>query len=239
MRNSLTVGLQGVGNASLLELRRLFGKVLFSLPPRMKAQQLTQYALREPWLSTIRLNGHAFECWSSEKYYWFREDFEAETRLTLESVLTPDSVLYDVGAHAGFWEVMLYRKCRHIYAFEPSPVNFGRLSRNAGDLPNVTLVNSACSDFEGHLYLTEGNSMSRISDSGTPVRCLRLDEFAAHNLPPTTLKIDIEGYGAKAVSGMSGLSHPPKLLIEIHNQEEAEAAGLFPELLAALPADIR
>ena len=189
--------------------------------------------MRGPRLETIMLNGSPYECFTSEKYYWFRERYESDLREQLESVLTPDSVLYDVGANAGFWPVMLHARCKHIYAFEPSPVNFARLRKNTSHLPNVTAINAACSDSEGALYFSERGSMSCVSESGIEVPALRLDDFSRSHLAPTVVKIDVEGFGAKVLSGLGELH--PAVLMEVHNQEEAEALNRIPRRLIVSP----
>lgn len=142
------------------------------------------------------------------------------------------AVFYDVGAHAGFWPAVLSGSCSRIFAFEPSPVNFARLSQNTRPFPNVTAINAAASDTPGLLSFSENGSMSRINEAGgVEVRVIRLDDFVAQgNPPPSVVKIDIEGHGARCLSGMRRIleCHRPVLFLEVHNVEEQTAAGSLP-----------
>src|SRR5262249_27701725 len=139
----------------------------------------------------------------------------------------PDSVLFDVGAHAGFWEVMLASRCRHVHAFEPSPRNFARLRRNIeqNQFGNVTAVPAAASDRAATLHFVEDGSMSHLSEEGIEVNAIRLDDYAEKYGSPSVVKIDIEGHAGAALRGMERTlsQHRPMLFIELHNPDEVAA----------------
>lgn len=209
-------------------VRETLGKLIFAsvTPPRI--QSLVQRLMGGPRLETVRLaDGHLFDCFTSEKYWWLRDFYEDEERLELEAILKPDSILFDVGAHAGFWEVALASRCRHIYAFEPSPHNFARLSRNItqNQIRNVTAVPVALSDHGAKRHFVENGSMSHLSQEGIEVNVIQLDEYAAQYEPPAVVKIDIEGHAGPALSGMRHTlsQHKPVLFLELHNTEEVTA----------------
>src|SRR5437764_8856727 len=147
--------------------RHAIGKLIFSATPGFKLEQLAQRILRGPRLTTIVLNnGVPFQCWTSEKYYWLGDRYESDLRRIIEATINEESVFYDVGAHAGFWPIVLSRRCSHVFAFEPSPVNFRRLCQNVRPLRNVTPVNVAVSDAPGVLRFRENGSMSMVAQSG-------------------------------------------------------------------------
>jgi len=216
-------------------LRYCVGRIIFSADPALKLQQIAQRALRGPRLTIVVLSarGLPFLCSTSEKYYWLGDWYEYDLRRVLEATLNDDSVFYDVGAHAGFWPVVLSRRCSRIFAFEPGPENFHRLSENVRRLRNVTPVNMAASDATGLLDFSEDGTMSSVTkDGGVQVRAIRLDDFvAAGNPPPSVVKIDIEGHGAQCLAGMKGIieRHRPMLFIEVHNSEEERAAADLPK----------
>lgn len=206
-------------------MRSVFGKLIFARSMPFVVQKIAQRVVRGPRLETVRFQGgQRFDCFTTEKYYWLRELYEEDERRELERCIRPDSVLFDVGAHVGFWEVLLAPKCRHIYAFEPSPHNFARLSRNVSQnaLQNVTLVDAAASDKTTCLHIVEDGSMSYLNESGLPVGAIELDDYISEHVPPSIVKIDIEGYGAAALRGMrrSLAQHRPILFIELHNTDE-------------------
>ena len=209
-------------------MRQVLGKLIFASATPVRVQSIVQRLIAGPRLETVRFgDGHLFDCLTSEKYYWFRDSYEDEERRELEAYLKPDSVLFDVGANAGFWEVVLASKCRHIHAFEPSPRNFARLSRNVAQnqIGNVTLVPAAVSGQTAKLHFLEDGSMSRLGEAGIEVNAIRLDDYAAQHEPPSVVKIDIEGHAGEALSGMRRtlLEHKPVLFLELHNTDEVAA----------------
>jgi FkbM family methyltransferase len=181
-----------------------------------------------PRLETVRFaDGHLFDCFTSEKYWWVRDSYEDEERRELEVYLQPDSILYDIGAHAGFWEVVLASKCRHVYAFEPSPRNFVRLCHNLEQnrIPNATAVPVAVSDRSARLRFLDNGAMSHLGEQGIEVDAIRLDEAAAQYEPPSVIKIDIEGHAGAALAGMRRIlaQFRPVLFLELHDGHEVEA----------------
>ena len=208
-------------------LRYPVGKLIFSAPPALKLQQIAQRAVHGPRMAPIVVGGSQFTCWTSEKYYWLGDHYEADLRRLIEAALDIDAVLYDVGAHAGFWPVVFSGHCSRVFAFEPSPENFTRLGRNVRLLANVIPINAAVSDAPGVLHFSENGSMSKVAETGSvEVRAIRLDDFVTEgNPPPSVVKIDVEGHGARCLSGMKQIidCHQPVLFMEVHNTEEERA----------------
>ena len=132
-------------------------------------QDAVQHFMSGPRMMRINLNGPPFECQASEKYFWFREDYERRMRRKLDYAPSPEAVFYDVGANARFWPVLLHATCCHFYAVEPSSVNFVNLQRNVRGLANVTPVHAACSDASGTLHFSERGSISTIAENGPKV----------------------------------------------------------------------
>jgi FkbM family methyltransferase len=144
----------------------------------------------------------------------------------LEAVLTPGAVFFDVGANIGIyslWASRLVGDAGRVYAFEPVPATARwlqeLLAENHAD--NVTLVHAAASDAAGSVSIRtvpQASGLSQvIADEGAPadeseriaVPSLRLDQFEYSR--PTLVKIDVEGFEATVVSGMTGLltsAHP-------------------------------
>ena len=209
-------------------MKSVLGRLIFAPQAPLSVQKAVQRMLRGPRLTTIRLrNGQRFACLTSEKYYWFGDAYEADERGDLEESLNADSVLYDVGAHAGFWELALAAQCKSVHAFEPSPANFARLERNvlSNGIANVTLVQAAASSAPGRQCIAERGTVSRLSQEGSPVEVITLDDYISRHEPPTVVKIDTEGHGAAVLQGMQRClaQHRPVLFIELH--DPAETAG--------------
>lgn len=186
------------------------------------------------------LRGLVFECLTSEKYFVLGQSFEQESQRAVAAVLSPGDVVYDVGAHVGFWSFVFAALCvpdGRVFAFEPSPQNFPRLRRNIELNPTlrVTPLNAGASDTESRARLSIRGSCSRVvEDHADPatataeVRLVRLDDFAfrdGHPLP-AFLKIDVEGHAARVLTGARRVlaERRPPLLIELH--DPAEVAGV-------------
>jgi FkbM family methyltransferase len=209
-------------------MRKMLARLIFASYTPKRIQSLVQHLIGGPRLETVRFgDGHLFECFTGEKYWWMRDAYDEEQRLELEACLTSESVLFDIGAFAGFWEVVLASRCRRVYAFEPSLVSFGRLSRNIAknQISNVTTIQAAASDQTTKLHLVEKGRKSHISDVGIEVNAVRLDDYVLQHEAPTVVKIDIEGHAGAALRGMrQTLSHcRPILFLQLNNTDEVRA----------------
>jgi FkbM family methyltransferase len=131
-----------------------------------------------------------------------------------------------------------------VFAFEPSPASFRRLTHNLGINGglNVVPVNQAVSDENGWVFLREAGSQSRVlpeceSDEAlaqniSRVECICMDAFVfrdEHPLP-SLLLIDVEGHGGKVLKGAKEVLRcaKPTILCEIHSpaeQTEIEEVG--------------
>lgn len=78
-----------------------------------------------------------------------------------------ETVLVYVGANVGssLWEI--FDQFDKVYAFEPEPETFDILRRRFKQFEWVTLVNAACSDFDGQtdLYVTPNTACSSLADA--------------------------------------------------------------------------
>jgi FkbM family methyltransferase len=126
--------------------------------------------------------------------------------------LTPDDIVIDCGANIGRFTRMLASTGATVYAFEPDPYCFARLTSEFALMPNVRLSNSAVGvsdqpielyrvkDFETNPKLLSSSSTiypsKRNVDSEHRICVQQVDLVAfVRSLPKkvTLLKIDIEG----------------------------------------------
>lgn len=129
----------------------------------------------------------------------------------------PGDVVYDIGAHAGYYTALAGRlvgPAGRVVAFEPLPRNLAWLGRTiaANRLGNVRVIAAAVSDRTGKASFAvgagdpdqSGSYMGRLTAGGDiPVETLRLDEFVREGSepPPALLKIDVEGAEVRVLAG--------------------------------------
>ena len=197
---------------------------------------------RELRLTHIDDSYLAFELfWRGVNYY------EPITRRLLEALLQPDATFVDVGAHIGFFSLVIASSLSRpkVIAFEPNPQNFRNLVANVkvNHLSNVLCEAMAISDREGTatLYLTESDmSASLMKDFqaedttqvGTiEVSTITLDTYVQMRRisGPMIIKVDMEGHEPAFFRGAGGTlqRHHPDIVLEV-------LYDMDPELIAYL-----
>jgi FkbM family methyltransferase len=137
----------------------------------------------------------------------------------LEKLITPETIVFDVGAHVGTFSIPLSRKCKLVYSFEPNPINIELLKRNISEneRKNIVLVTNAVAEKSGKVRFfakpkSSGQSYVSNHGEGNEVDAITLDSL---NVSPGLIKIDIEGYEVKALWGAEKiLAKKPLLYIE-------------------------
>jgi FkbM family methyltransferase len=181
------------------------------------------------WIAGAATNG----CWLGT-YERFAQ------RIFVEHV-RPGSVVYDVGANAGFFTLLaskLSGPSGAVYAFEPMERNLRyirehlRLNRTG----NVQVVPMAVSDRIGPVRFAAAHNpaMGGLAASGEiEVQSTTLDEWASTMAPPSFIKMDIEGAEHAALSGAVELlrSARPVILLSEHGWEQHERCGRLLESL--------
>jgi FkbM family methyltransferase len=171
---------------------------------------------------------------------------------TLARLLTPGTVLYDVGANVGFFTILgarLVGPTGRVIAFEPLPDNVAVLRHNVAlnAFDNVTVFECAVARASGtaELRLAAEPTWAKLSAEGAAaapgdslrVRVVTIDELidAGTIPPPALLKIDVEGAELDVLAGMSRALalHRPVMLCEMHGTNRA-----FGALMRGLDYDI-
>jgi FkbM family methyltransferase len=163
-------------------------------------------------------------------------DKEGEGKIVeiLISSLKPGDVVFDIGAHIGFYTILFAKAVGEkgkVIAFEPEEESFKNLENNLklNDLKNALIFQKALGDEskESKLYLgqTIGNfSLVKTYEKAIEseeVEIVKGDQFVKEkNLSiPKLVKIDVEGYEYSVISGLSKtFSHPNCKIIccEVH-----------------------
>jgi FkbM family methyltransferase len=175
-----------------------------------------------------RLRGKRWIAGSSDHGCWLGS-YEYAPRRVFEETITLGSIVYDIGAHVGYYTLLaseLVGADGHVYAFEPHPKNIAYLDQHLeiNSIQNVTVFEGAVADRSGEAYFKFGpsRSMGKISDQGeTRVTLFYLDELIDEGKikPPQFMKIDVEGAELAVLHGASNClrTHHPTLFLETHS----------------------
>ncbi len=174
---------------------------------------------------------------TTERNLWLGT-YEPWVAATLARALRPDSRVWDVGAHIGYYLIFAGRFSGggHL-AIEADPANVDRLTTHLRDNSvEAEVMPVAVGRTNGTLrFRAFGNSaLSRAeSDGDLEVPMVSLDSLLDNHTPPTLVIMDIEGGEQEALQGARRLLGQirPMLLVELHGRkglaayEQLEAEG--------------
>ena len=150
------------------------------------------------------------------------------------SLLRDGDIVWDVGAHVGFYSSLFCLSVGHlghVYCFEPNANCLPNLQALAAANPQMHIITSALggstgfSDFVVSDDSTTCKVTSQLSTtSANQVYVVTSDDFlnTEPKALPNFIKIDTEGFEYQIVSGMPSLLHNEKLrciAIEVHFRE--------------------
>jgi FkbM family methyltransferase len=132
-------------------------------------------------------------------------------RALVRRIVKPGMVVVDVGANIGIYTrylAELVGPSGAVYAFEPSPLNFGRLQDNVRP-HNVTAIEAAVAEGSGaaELFLSDkANVDHRMYDSGDgrrrmEVRLVSLDDYFPAGTRVDFIKVDVQGHEYSVLKG--------------------------------------
>lgn len=155
-------------------------------------------------------------------------------------------VVIDVGAHVGYYTLLLARKVGPkgvVVAFEPQPQLARAIVKSVelNGIRRVIVETKAVSDRNGKVFLFQPKDTGRSSLAGRltdedrllEVETVSLDDYCfSKKLIPSLIKMDIEGAELLALRGMQRLLSNSKntvntLLIEVHPNRIASFGGRY------------
>lgn len=145
-------------------------------------------------------------------YPVFKRRQDKQEIALLHQYIRKGDVVLDIGANIGFYTKILsglVGDTGKVYAFEPDARNFSHLSKNAGHLKNVELINKAVSDHSGKIMLYQSDLLNvdhKTYPTGdathaTEIDCIKADDAVADK-KVDFIKIDIQGFEYFAFLGM-------------------------------------
>jgi len=153
--------------------------------------------------------------------------YEPQETLLIQELVKPDWTCIDIGANIGYFTLIMAKKCKHVYAFEPELNNFNLLKQNMAlnKFGDVTIYREAVGDYTGTkpLYICDNNNgMHRLYKSkhcGTRVAYVYTVQLDDYKFPKVDfIKMDVEGAEHGALTGMVELliKDKPTILMEFH-----------------------
>ena len=205
---------------NLLASHRFLGK-LARLPLRLIPRRAVLPILQGPGKGLKWIVGsYNHGCWLGS--------YEYEKQIILKGLVKPGDVVYDLGAHVGYFTIIFARLVGpegRVYAFEPFPANFELLNAHVdlNHLENVETFPAGIAAQSGEATFSTGGSsatggLRQAGDLSAPVYHLA-ELIATKGLrPPDLIKMDIEGEERTVVPSLEPLLRQRRvnLLISTH-----------------------
>ena len=145
----------------------------------------------------------------------------------LWTMMRPDDIVWDLGAHYGFITLCAARRVHergHVHSFEPSKTNHWLLQRHVrwNHLKNVTVHNCAVGGFDGTTTFGGGatSKQHKLGGGGEEVQVRTIASLVGSGeaRPATFMKMDVEGAEGEILSaGMSSIAPSTRMLIAVHS----------------------
>ena len=161
-----------------------------------------------------------------------RGSYELETQLAIDKIVSPGFICYDLGASIGYLTLLMARKAKMVYAFEPASLAAGEILKHAAanHLENITIVPSPVSDVVRTVRFSRNSNAygSRIAEDQSKwptveLTTITLDDFVRANPAPDFIKIDVEDEEARVLQGARSILSQRKATIccELHSEKSA------------------
>lgn len=207
-------------NFSKIPERSLIGKVL-RIILRIIPNDISVFILQGPlkgkkWIKGSGVNG-----------YWLGT-YELEAQKFFEKIIKEGDIVYDIGAHVGFYSLLASNKVGSngkIFSFEPLPRNIVYLRKHIdiNNIKNIDVIEAAVFDKEGVVFMDDkiNSFYAKISDNGDlKIRTVMLDNLVSSEklLPPNVIKIDVEGAELSVLKGADFIlnKYNPTIFLSMH-----------------------
>ena len=157
-------------------------------------------------------------------YFFYKNISDRQKIALFKKNIKQGMRVLDLGANIGFYTILfskLVGETGKVFAFEPDAKNYKHLEENAKKLYNVVVEKKAVSDKTGKInfYISKDLNVDHHSyDIGEGRVCEEVDAIAIDDYFPDDIKIDfikidIQGYEATALKGMSKIMRQPGRMI--------------------------
>jgi FkbM family methyltransferase len=157
--------------------------------------------------------------------------YERRTQRLLSRQVATGDVVFDVGAHVGFYSLLASRLVGpegRVIAFEPWPPNIELLERHLAHngASNVTVMKAAVGERTGQERFdgTGEPSMGALAAEGDLVDLVCIDDLVEVGAVPSPrlIKIDVEGAESRVLQGAAATlaKHRPAVLLAAHGWKQ-------------------
>ena len=169
--------------------------------------------------------------------------YEYKKRVRFEKEIYPGSIVYDIGAHVGYYSLLasiLVGAKGRVFAFEPLPDNLTKLywHMDLNNCANVVIHQIAVSSKSGSvvfrkkgIHNSESSFIGGVEGDSIEVATASLDNLILANkiLPADFIKIDVEGAEFEVLKGAKNLisSHSPMIFLATHGKDVHEECCKF------------
>ena len=208
----------------------------------VKFRHATKWLL-SPLMLRIRsgpLEGRKWKASSGIRF--IKGTYEPKNVEAIQDTVRQDDVAYDVGAHVGYFTVLMgdiVGSEGKVIAFEPRGLNLGYLQKHVSvnNCENIKIISKALGDHSGHAMLETrtGSGTGYVSDTGDEeIEIASIDELVDSGAvpPPTFLKIDVEGGEMAVLRGAKSVieRQRPRMILATHGDAiDAECRALLRE----------
>jgi FkbM family methyltransferase len=198
---------------------------------RLLTAALRPLGTREVWVVGGPLRGARMRLdLATHKAYWAGR-YEPELQRAIAAIDLQGRTAWDVGAHIGFFTLLLARRAERVLAVEANPETAARLRRNVElNHAPVDVIEAAVAGAPGTVRFDarsgEESAESSIATHGSrEVRAVTLDELLAEHGTPAFVKLDVEGAELDALRAAPQLlAARPAIACEVHGGDEQRRA---------------
>lgn len=187
--------------------------------------KITKFNLLRKLTRKLGLNSLLFKIiYNGNKYEELYDKF-------FRSKIKSGFCVYDIGANMGLYSIQfsnIVGSSGKVFSFEPSIINFKKLSNNVNNISNIININNAVGKEVSKLFISQGideiGATSKLSESnngvGNWVDVTTIDELIKKLPIPNAIKIDVEGFEINVLEGARKTLLNPELKVvgvEIHS----------------------
>lgn len=186
-----------------------------------------------------RLKGKKWIVGAGDNHGYWLGSYEYEMQSLILKIVKQGSVVYDIGANAGFYTLLfseIVGMNGEVFAFEPLPENILYLKKHLrlNFCNNVKVIETAVSESCGREFFEPGinSALGILSSNGSiNVKVVSLDEFLLRDeiKPPNYIKIDVEGSEFRVLSGAKTIlsKYFPVIFLATHGIEMHKKCRAF------------